>query len=163
VGISHTLLGGHVDGRPDYLPLASEPRINGKLTLAAVEIKKGSALHERILTEGKFSLNLFSGRMLNSLGIAASLSEKCKCTDCRCVSFYGNCEDIPMLEAAPLALECRTYEVIDLEKSSIVMAEISGSWTQGNCLKKDCRPSAIETRAIALSGMNIQEQAFATA
>ncbi|WP_421901784.1 flavin reductase [Maridesulfovibrio sp.] len=151
MGISHTLLGGHVDGRPDYLPLIADPRINNKLSLAAIEIKKGSELHAQVLEEGKFSLNLFSGKILSCLNLLPSLSEKGGCTDCRCVSFYGNLGNVPLLEDAPLALECRIYEVIDLEDSSFVMAEITGSWVKGICFRSNCRPPAIETQPISLS------------
>ncbi|TIH19853.1 hypothetical protein D0S45_00510 [Marinifilum sp. JC120] len=143
MGISHILLGGHVDGRPDYLPLAGEPRINSKLSLAAVEIDKETELHDRIMEEGKFSLNLFSGKALNCLGLVNSLSEKNKCCDSSCVSFHGKLGNVPMLDAALLALECRTYEVVDLGKSSFIMAEVAGSWTKGNCFKNACRSSAV--------------------
>ncbi|NDV23415.1 flavin reductase family protein [Desulfovibrio sp. JC022] len=155
MGISHTLLGGHVDGRPDYLPLAAEPRINGKLSLAAIEIEKGSELHARIMEEGSFSLNLFSGKILNCLGLGNSLSENNKCCDSRCVSFHGKLGNVPMLEAAPLSLECRIYEVVDLGKSSFVMAEIAGSWSKGRCFRNDYQLD-FETQSIPLSDMKGQ-------
>lgn len=153
--ISHTLLGGHVNGRPDYISLVREPRINSKLSLAAIEIEKGSDLHDRIIKEGQFSLNLFSGRILNCLKLMTSLPDNKKGTDCRCTSFYGNLGIVPMLDGAPLALECRIYEVIDLEDSSVVMAEITSSWAKGLCFKNDCRPSAVEAQPIPLADTNV--------
>ncbi len=62
MGIAHTLLGVHLDGRPDYLPLVAKPRINSKLSLVAIEIEKGSELHARIMEDAKFSLNIFPVR-----------------------------------------------------------------------------------------------------
>ncbi len=58
-----------------------------------------------------------------------------------------------MLEVAPLALECRIYETIDLNKSSFVMAEITSSWSKGVCLKENCTPPTVEAQPILLSDM----------
>ncbi|NDV28595.1 flavin reductase [Desulfovibrio sp. JC010] len=160
MGYTHTLLGGHIDGRPDYLPLAAKPRINSKLSLAAIEIEKGSEQHARIIAEGRFSLNMFSGRVLNCLGLADTLTEKKKCCDSRCTSFYGNHDDMPMLEAAPLALECTVYEVVDLDKSSVVMAEITGSWSKGVYFRGECSLAAVQTQVVALSAISGQDHAI---
>ncbi|ACS79907.1 flavin reductase [Maridesulfovibrio salexigens] len=153
MGIAHTLFGGHVDGRPDYLPLVAKPRINSKLSLVAIEIDKGSELHARIMEEAEFSLNIFSGKVLDCLGLETSLSDKNKCCDGRCVSFYGESGAAPMLEVAPLALECRIYETVDLNKSSFVMAEITSSWSKGVCLKEKCPLPTVEAQSILLSDM----------
>ncbi|WP_320175689.1 flavin reductase [Maridesulfovibrio sp.] len=153
MGIAHTLLGGHVDGRPDYLPLVAKPRINSKLSLVAIEIEKGSELHARIMDDAKFSLNIFSGNVLDCLGLTTSLSDKNKCCDGRCVSFYGESDGAPMLEVAPLSLECRIYETVDLNESSFVMAEIISIWTKGVSLKDDYPQPTVENQPIHLSAM----------
>lgn len=132
MGTSHILIGSRVDGRSDFSELKTEARINRKLTLAAAKINKISPLYNALQENKEFSLNIFSGDLLNSLGIRTVLSGNGDCKDRNFSSFDGNLMFAPMIINAPLSLECAAYEIVHLEDTAFVMADVKAVWSFGS-------------------------------
>lgn len=77
MGSFHTLLGSTIGGRAEYTPLEREVKVNSRFTLTGVEIGKSSPFYPAVLDRKEFSLNIFSGKLLDSLTLIKVKSKVC--------------------------------------------------------------------------------------
>jgi len=124
------LLGTKIDGKANFMALAwvAKAHFNPPMIVAAVT---RSHLSDKAIRENEtFSVN-FPG------------NEKIEVTDyCGLVSgenvdkselfevYYGESDTAPMIKEFPISLECKLREIHEMEPMDLIIAEITGTYTE---------------------------------
>jgi flavin reductase (DIM6/NTAB) family NADH-FMN oxidoreductase RutF len=125
-----TILGSHLQGRPNFMALGWLTRVNFKPPMLGVAVNQGHASHAAIVETGEFSVNFPSVDMVEVTDYVGLVSgkrvDKSKLFDV----FYGELEGAPMISACPLTIECKLSKTVELPTNSFFIGEIVGSYSE---------------------------------
>lgn len=145
-----TILGTHLDGRPNYMTLGWVSRVNFKPPLIGIGVNKANETHRAILETGEFSLNFPSADMVG-IADAVGLASGRKVDKSHCFkAYYGTLKAAPLIEECPLSMECRLYQTIEFPTNFLFIGEIVGTWSEARFMT-DGMPDTDKIRPMVLA------------
>lgn len=125
-----TILGTHLNGKPNYMTLGWVSRVNYKPPLIGIGVNKANITHEAILESKEFSINFPSSDMMAVADYVGLISGKRvdKSTIFACE--YGTLKAAPLITDCPLSIECKLYQAIELPTNYFFIGEIVGTWCE---------------------------------
>lgn len=147
------LIGTTVNGKPNFMTAAwcgvacSEP------PMLAVGIRPARYTYEGIRQNMTFSINVPSTAMVRETDYCgvASGAKVDKVAACGFKVFFGSLKDAPLIEQAPVNLECRVVHLLDLGAHVLVVGRVEGTFVSDDCLT-DGRPDADKINPFAFVG-----------
>jgi len=147
------LIGATVDGRPNFMTAAwcgvacSEP------PMLAVGIRPGRYTYRGIRENLTFSINVPSAAMVRETDYCgvASGAKVDKVAACGFKVFYGSLQSAPLIEQAPVNLECRVVHMLDLGAHILVIGRVEATYVSDDCLT-DGRPDVDKISPFAFLG-----------
>ena len=125
-----TILGSHLQGRPNFMALGWLTRVNFKPPMLGVAVSQGHATHAAIAETGEFSVNFPTVDMVEVTDYVGLVSgkrvDKSKLFDI----FYGELKGAPMISECPLTIECKLSKTVELPTNSFFIGEIVGSYCE---------------------------------
>ena len=132
---TQTLLGTHVEGRPNFMALDWLTRVNYQPAMLGVCVNKGHASNAAIRQTGEFSVNVPTVDMVavtDYCGLVSGKKEdKSKLFDI----FYGDLPAAPLIRECPLAIECRLTQAVELPTNTFFIGEIVNIHADESCLE----------------------------
>ncbi|MHA2100051.1 MAG: flavin reductase family protein [Candidatus Kariarchaeaceae archaeon] len=121
------LVGVNVRNRPNYLAIGYISPFNfGKHIFFSLYKKRYSriGLHENMT----FSVNIPNENLMEQLEICGSKSGHTYDKSEVFTSFYGELETAPMIEEAPINIECKVVEILNYDPNEGIIGEVIGSY-----------------------------------
>lgn len=125
-----TIVGSHLDGKPNFMALAWVTRLNYKPCLMGIAVNKGHATHKAISESRQFSINLPSVDMVeitDYVGLASGKrTDKSQLFDIH----YGALDKAPLIKDCPLSLEMELEQTVDLATNTLFVGKLKAAWTE---------------------------------
>ena len=128
--MAQTILGTHVDGKPNYMALGWLTRVNASPPMLGVGVNKNNRSHLAIAETGEFSVNFPSVEMVKETDYTGIVSAKKVDKSQLFETFYKELKAAPMIANCPLTIECKLYEQVELPTNSFFIGEIIGAYTE---------------------------------
>lgn len=119
-----TLVGAHVGGKPNYLPVAYTGIVNHNPPMISIALSKTHYTTAGIRENGTFSVNIPSEDLVK-------ITDYCGLTSGHKVdksqlfeAFYGKLGTAPMIKQCPLNLECKVVQTLEMPTDALFIAEI---------------------------------------
>ncbi len=145
-----SLVGAHVDGKPNFLTVAWFTMASYKPPGIAIVLGKGHYTNPGIKANKTFSVCLPSEDLVevtDYCGIVSGIkSDKSKIFDL----FYGELKTAPMIRECPLSMECKLVEIVESNLNEIFIGEIVGTYTEERFLT-DGKLDFIKMKPLILS------------
>ena len=126
-----TLVGAHVNGKPNYLTVAFCGIVQASPAMIAVTLGKMHHTNEGIRENRCFSVNIPSRHMVEVTDYCGIVSGKRVDKSRVFETFYGKLEKAPMIRDCPVNLECRLADVLDFGGASeVFIGEIVESYAE---------------------------------
>ena len=125
-----TILGSHLDRRPNFMALAWLTRVNFKPPMLGVAVNRGHASHGAIADTGEFSVNFPTIEMVEITDYVGMVSGKRLDKSKLFNLFYGQLKNAPMISECPLTVECKLVKTIELPSNSFFIGEIVGAYSE---------------------------------
>jgi len=125
-----SLVGAHVDGKPNFLTVAWFTMAGYKPPSIAITLGKGHYTNTGIKENQSFSVCLPSDDMLAVTDYCGITSGKNTDKSGIFDLFYGELKTAPMIRACPLNLECKLLERVESGLNEIFIGEIMGTYTE---------------------------------
>jgi flavin reductase (DIM6/NTAB) family NADH-FMN oxidoreductase RutF len=137
------LIGTTVDGKPNFMTAAWCGVACSDPPMLAVGIRPARYTYQGIRQNLTFSINVPSAAMVRETDYCgvASGAKVDKAAVCGFKVFYGNLKDAPLIEQAPVNLECRVVHLLDLGAHILVIGRVENTFVSDDCLT-DGRPDA---------------------
>lgn len=124
-----TIVGANVGGRPNYLPVAHVGILNFSTPqYISVGIQSNHHTVQGIKENGTFSVNIPSEDDVVRTDYAGLVSGRKEDKSELFEAFYGELGTAPMVVSAPVNMECRLYQTLDLSTHQIFIGEIVASY-----------------------------------
>ncbi len=125
-----SLVGAHVDGKPNFLAVAWFTMACYKPPRMAVALGKGHYTNPGIKENQAFSVCLPSEEMVELTDycgiVSGKKTDKSEIFDL----FYGELKTAPMIRACPLCVECKLVETVESGSNEIFIGNIMGTYTE---------------------------------
>ena len=125
-----SLVGAHVDGKPNFLAVAWFTMISYKPPRIAIALGKGHHTNPGIKENQSFSVSLPSEDMVEVTDycgiVSGKKTDKSEIFDL----FYGELKTAPMIKDCPLSMECKLVEIVESSLNEIFIGEIMGTYTE---------------------------------
>jgi len=125
-----SLVGAHVDGKPNFLAVAWFTMVSYKPPRIAIALGKGHYTNPGIKENKTFSVCLPSEDMAEITDycgiVSGKKTDKSEIFDL----FYGELNTAPMIRACPLNMECTLVEIVESSLNEIFIGEIVGTYTE---------------------------------
>ena len=132
-----SLVGAHVDGKPNFLAVAWFTMVSYKPPRIAIALGKGHFTNPGIKENKTFSVCLPSDDMVDVTDycgiVSGKTTDKSKIFDL----FYGELKTAPMIKACPLNMECKLVKVVKSGLNEIFIGEIVSTYTEEKYLTGD--------------------------
>ena len=125
-----TILGSHLQGRPNFMALGWLTRVNFKPPMLGVAVNQGHASHAAIVETGEFSVNFPTVEMVEVTDYVGLVSGKRVDKSGLFNLFYGKLKGAPMISECPLTMECKLVETVELPTNSFLFGEIVGAYSE---------------------------------
>jgi flavin reductase (DIM6/NTAB) family NADH-FMN oxidoreductase RutF len=129
-----TLVGAHVENRPNFLAIAWVARVNFRPPMIGATLGKIHYTNAGIHEHKSFSVNIPGMELMKKTdycGIATGkTTEKFKLFDV----FYGELPHAPMIRECPLCFECRLVQAVDLPTNTLFIGEIVSAYAEEGVL-----------------------------
>jgi len=126
-----TLVGAHVNGKPNYLTVAFCGIVQASPAMIAVTLGKMHHTNEGIRENRCFSVSIPSRHMVEVTDYCGIVSGKRVDKSRVFETFYGKLEKAPMIRDCPVNLECRLADVLDFGGASeVFIGEIVESYAE---------------------------------
>jgi flavin reductase (DIM6/NTAB) family NADH-FMN oxidoreductase RutF len=125
-----TILGSHLQGRPNFMALGWLTRVNFKPPMLGVAVNQGHASHAAIVETGEFSVNFPTVEMVEVTDYVGLVSGKRVDKSGLFNLFYGKLKGAPMISECPLTMECKLVETVELPTNSFLIGEIVGAYSE---------------------------------
>ena len=125
-----TILGSHLEDRPNFMALAWLTRVNFKPPMLGVAVNQGHASHRAIVETGEFSVNFPSAEMVEITDYVGLVSGKRVDKSNLFTIFYGELRGAPMISECPLTMECKLVKTVELPTNSFFIGEIVGAYSE---------------------------------
>jgi flavin reductase (DIM6/NTAB) family NADH-FMN oxidoreductase RutF len=137
-----TLVGANVEGKPNYLTIAWCGIVQSEPPMISVALRKGRYTSPGIKQNGTFSVNIASAEMATVVDWVGTKSGHKVDKSGVFTTFYGDLKTAPMIQEAPINMECRLFKIIDLEGThELFIGEIIQCYASEECLT-DGEPDA---------------------
>jgi flavin reductase (DIM6/NTAB) family NADH-FMN oxidoreductase RutF len=131
------LVGSNYKGKANFCTLAWTTIIDDEPPLIGLLMAKKRRTKDGMIENGTFSVNIPDTKMAVRADYCGILSgskvDKSKVFEV----FYGELKTAPMIEDAPVAIECRLKDVIAFGGTDLVIGEVSELYVEKRCLEKD--------------------------
>ena len=145
-----SLVGAHVDGKPNFLAVAWFTMVSYKPPRIAIALGKGHYTNPGIKENKTFSVCLPSEDMAEITDycgiVTGKKTDKSKIFDL----FYGELNTAPMIRDCPLNMECTLVEIVESSMNEIFIGEIVGTYTEERFLT-DGKSDFKKTKPLILS------------
>jgi flavin reductase (DIM6/NTAB) family NADH-FMN oxidoreductase RutF len=125
-----SLVGAHVDGKPNFLAVAWFTMVSYKPPRIAIALGRGHYTNPGIQENKTFSVCLPSEDMAEITDYCGIVSgkkvDKSEIFDL----FYGELNTAPMIRDCPLNMECTLVEIVESSLNEIFIGEIVGTYTE---------------------------------
>jgi flavin reductase (DIM6/NTAB) family NADH-FMN oxidoreductase RutF len=125
-----TILGSHLEGRPNFMALAWLTRVNFKPPMLGVAVNQGHASHRAIAETGEFSVNFPTVEMVEITDYVGLVSGKRLDKSNLFTMFYGELKKAPMISECPLTMECKLVKTVELPTNSFFIGQIVGAYSE---------------------------------
>jgi flavin reductase (DIM6/NTAB) family NADH-FMN oxidoreductase RutF len=130
-----TIIGANVNGKPNFLTVAYCGIIEAKPPLIMISLGKSHFTNDGIKENKTFSVNIPSADMVEATDYVGIYSGKDTDKSKIFGVFYGELKTAPMIEEAPLNLECKLVNNVDLSiKHDVFIGEIVQTHVKEECL-----------------------------
>lgn len=134
--MAQTILGSHVNGRPNFMALAWVSRVNFNPPMLGVGVNKRNQTHDAILDNGEFSVSFPSLDMVQETDYTGLVSGKRVDKSGLFGAFYGELKAAPMIVQCPLTLECRLVQPVELPSNTFFIGEIVAAYSEERFLSE---------------------------
>ena len=145
-----SLVGAHVDGKPNFLAVAWFTMVSYKPPRIAIALGKGHHTNPGIKENKTFSVCLPSEDMAEITDycgiVSGKKTDKSEIFDL----FYGELKSAPMIRDCPLNIECTLVEIVESSLNEIFIGEIVGTYTEERFLT-DGKSDFKKTKPLILS------------
>ena len=128
--MAQTILGCHLEEKPNFMALGWLSRVNAKPAMLGVGVNKGNQTHNAIASSGEFSVNFPSVDMVAVTDYTGIVSGKRVDKSGLFDLFYGELKTAPMIKACPLTIECKLYQQVELPTNSFFIGEIVNAYSE---------------------------------
>ncbi len=128
--MAQTILGTHIDGKPNYMALGWLTRVNASPPMLGVGVNKINRSHDAIVETGEFSVNFPSVEMVTVTDYTGIVSAKKVDKSKLFEVFYGELKSAPLIQSCPLTLACKLFKHVELPTNSFFIGEIVGVFTE---------------------------------
>jgi len=136
------LVGALVDGRPNYATVGDCAIMGLKPAVVAVSLGEGHYTTKGVLEHRTFSISIPQTKALALVDYFGQVSgreiDKSKLVD----SFFGKLETAPMVESAPVAMECRVLHEVRVEHRCIFVGAVVQTYVEEQYVGEDGRTIA---------------------
>ena len=130
LSMAQTILGCHLNGRPNFMALGWVSRVNAKPAMLGAGVNKGNQSHDAISVTGEFSVNFPSVDMVEVTDYTGIVSGKRVDKSVLFELFYGKLKFAPMIKTCPLTIECKVHQQVELPTNSFFIGEIIGAFSE---------------------------------
>ncbi len=130
------IVGALVNDRPNFMTVAWFNRLNGNPPIWGLAIGKKAYTLEGIRANKTFSINIPNVNLIDKADYCGIVSGRDVDKSKLFKVFYGDLESVPMIEECPLSLECRVFDIIELPRTTLVLAEILAAYTEEQYLSE---------------------------
>ena len=145
-----SLVGAHVDGKPNFLAVAWFTMVSYKPPRIAIALGKGHYTNPGIKENKTFSVCLPSEDMVEITDYCGIVSGKKTDKSEIFNLFYGELNTAPMIIDCPLNMECTLVEIVESSLNEIFIGEIMGTYTEERFLT-DGKPDFKKIKPLILS------------
>lgn len=129
-----SIVGTKVKGKENFMAAGWVVRVNAKPPMIGIGIGKNHFTTSGIIENDEFSIAFPHRKMLLKTDYVGIVSgervDKSEIFD----TFYGKLENAPLIREAPLNLECKVMETIEMPTNYFFIAEIIGAWSKDEFL-----------------------------
>jgi len=145
-----SLVGAHVNGKPNFLAIAWFTMVSYKPPRIAVALGKGHYTNPGIKANKAFSVCLPSEDMVEVTDYCGIVSGKKTDKSDIFDLFYGELKTAPMIEGCPLNVACKLVDIVESGLNDIFIGEIVGTYTEERFLT-DGKPDLKKMKPLILS------------
>lgn len=144
------IIGTMFHGKPNYSTIAWMSRVNASPPMIGFAISKLRLTGDAVLLNKEFSINIPGKNMIRETDYVGMVSAKR--TDKSEVFDYtfGDQKKSPLIEKAPMNIECRLVEKIDLPSNWWIVGEITRVWCDPALLTNE-NPDFIKMKSLLLT------------
>jgi len=147
---TQTLLGTHLNGRPNFMALDWLTRVNYQPAMLGICVNKGHASNVAIREMGEFSVNVPTVDMVSVTDYCGIVSgnkvDKSKLFEV----FYGELKSAPLITVCPLNIECKLVQTVDLPTNTFFIGEIVNIYSEEKYLENG-KPDVKKIRPFLLT------------
>lgn len=125
-----SLVGAHVDGKPNFLAVAWFTMAGFKPPRMAISLGKGHYTNPGIKENKTFSVCLPSEDMVEMTDYCGIVSGKKTDKSEIFEIFYGELKTAPLIKACPLNMACKLVDVVESGLNEIFIGDIVGTYTE---------------------------------
>jgi len=130
-----TIIGANVKGKPNFLTVAYCGIVEAKPPLIMISLGKSHFTNDGIRENETFSVNIPSTDMVEATDYVGIYSGKDTDKSDVFNVFYGELKTAPMIQEAPLNLECKLVKNVDLSiKHDVFIGEVVQTHVKEDCL-----------------------------
>ena len=119
------LVGAVVNGKPNFITIAHIGIVNhARPYLISLSSAKAHYTNSGIRTHKAFSVNIPSENLVVETDYAGMVSGKKTDKSELFEIFHGELENVPMIKACPINMECRLYDIYDTPTHDLFIGEI---------------------------------------
>ena len=145
------LLGTELDGKPSFMTLAWTARVSYKPPTMLAAVNRAHVTLDGIDRHRTFSISFPSEDQLvatDYVGIAtARRADKSAVFEL----FAGELDGAPMVADAPVAMECKVTQTVELHAHTLLVGEVVSTWGHASVLDEKGRPDLAKCRPLILS------------
>ena len=121
---TQTLLGTHVNGKPNFMALDWLTRVNYQPAMLGICVNRGHASNAAIRETGQFSVNIPTVDMVAVTDYCGIVSGKTTDKSKLFEVTYGDLPAAPLIRDCPMNIECKLVQVVDLPTNTFFIGEI---------------------------------------
>jgi flavin reductase (DIM6/NTAB) family NADH-FMN oxidoreductase RutF len=121
-----TIVGAEVDGKPNYVTIAHV----GIMDMLSVSLgmNKSHYTNAGIKTNGTFSVNIPSVKMIKETDYCGLFSGKLRDKSTIFKTFYGKLKTAPMIEECTVNMECELIKIVDFPNHDVFVGKIIATY-----------------------------------
>ena len=129
-----TIVGAMVNGKPNYITIAHV----GIMDMSSVSLgmNKNHYTNAGIKTNGTFSVNIPSVKMVKETDYCGLFSGKVKDKTALFKTFYGKLKTAPMIEECTVNMECELIKTVDFPAHDIFVGKVAATYCD-DCVLTD--------------------------
>jgi flavin reductase (DIM6/NTAB) family NADH-FMN oxidoreductase RutF len=144
------VVGALMNGKPTFTAISFIGVANYAPAIITFGLGKSHYISAGIKENKTFSVNILSEDQLKELDYAGLVSGKKKDKTDLFSTFYGDLQTAPLAIEAPVSLECKVRQVIDLGKNDLIIGEVVETYADEKVISEGT-PDIEKIKPISLS------------